>query len=437
MNVRETTPRLVAALSALVVLCGATAALAAGPTYIERILTPDTPSHGAGEPQIAVSPTNPNNIVYVSTYYRYVGVFLPGPNQYGDPDYEFSFVADITSGVTFVGGPFDFLNCFIAVSEDRGETWTPGKWPNGNRPFCGDPMMHVDSNGIFYGAMDWMGHPTEQCTTANSSDPVAVFSSTDGGHNWSSPVSAGTQTDRPWMRVDAATGKLYEESGFFGRTLAVSADRGKTWSAPVDFTNGSHIAVYDGILATWGSGMFHFSTDDGQSYTSRPVTDPGGVAIDPVGLSGGWISADPTKKGRFAVMSRSGGNYQLWVTSDTGQTWTTSPPIPAPSATLPWMDFGWSGVLAVMWKNTQDGNVYSAISKDQGVTFSPVKRVNTTPQLPANGTCPGDDLSWIASDKDYTYIGWAHQRDGQCDGFFARVPLGCYTGTQTSSCPSF
>jgi hypothetical protein len=406
-------------------LGGVGLALAENLTYHEHNLT-HTKSNSAGEPEIAVNPTNPKNIVWVSTYYRYVHAWAPAvaPDKGIPLEYEGIDLADLSGGVTFVNGPFNQDHCFVAVSDDGGNTWTPGNWPQGDRPFCGDPMLHVDASGVFYLANDWMGHPTTPWTP-NSWDPVGVAVSTDGGHNWSDPVDTGTQTDRPYMRVDvqpAYAGWVFEESGFFGRTMAYSSDQGKTWSKPVSFA-GSQLAVNNHVLATVASGNFlRFDYTTGTFDTGTPT-----------GNSGSYISADPTTPGRFAV----GNTSQVVVTSDNGANWTVPVSTGATNVTKPWMDFGWGGYLAVMWRDATNNNVYSVVSTDHGASFSAPLKVNTVPRSWSN--CLGDDLSWVASDSNYVYVGWAatHELTNTCNGIFARVPVACYfpKPTHGTTCP--
>src|SRR5262245_130318 len=107
VSLRKIAPKLVAAVSVAAWLGGE--APVAAQTFIERNLTENTHSHGAGEPQIAVNPKNPKNIVYVSTFYKYVQGWVPTVNPNGSPDYEGPISADLTSAVTFAGGPFDYL----------------------------------------------------------------------------------------------------------------------------------------------------------------------------------------------------------------------------------------------------------------------------------------------------------------------------------------
>ena len=419
-----------------IVLLGATTVAVAGsntpdPKIVERDVT-QTDKFVGGEPEIAVNPTNPKNLVWVSTFYKYVHYRPAGDSG---PDIDLTAISQIGTN-----GFFDSMHCFIAFSDDGGETWTPGRFPMGDRTYCGDPMVAAGPDGTFYVSMDWMGSATFSIVPSSSQDNVAgladngigVLSSTDGGRTWhrygvpttnpnhDQPIETGTEVDRPFFRVDMAhPGHLYEESGGFsanGRQMAVSKDHGLTWS-PVVPHPGTHLAVYDGIVASAGQDtngqlQFHVSTDDGKTYKTIAVPKA-------TGGSGDWISADPSRRGRFAIMQGKGDNYELFLTPDSGKTWTGPLTIPAANATKPWMDYGPTGALGVMWKDTKSGKVLSVLV--QGTAVSRALQVNSVAHEFTSGL--GDDLSWITLDTKNTYLGWGDTRNGFCHGYFARIPL--------------
>src|SRR5689334_21536505 len=77
------------------------------------------PATKEGQPTVAVNPRNPRNLVFVST------IFPPAP------------------GLEPVDG-----GCFLAYSNDRGETWTRVPWPLGDAaPKCGEPSVAFDAKG--------------------------------------------------------------------------------------------------------------------------------------------------------------------------------------------------------------------------------------------------------------------------------------------------
>ena len=418
----------------------------------------------SGEPEIAVNPTDPLNMVYVTTKYKYVRVGA------GDTK------VDVPGAVTQILGG-GTLNCYIYYTFDGGRSWYETPVPLGTRPECADPMVAVHSDGTFYVAFDWAGGDNNAIipklveAPPYSSHDVAVASSTDGGRTWSGPVATGTTSDRPFFRVDSASGKLYEASGDFnagasalflaergvqgdGRYLAVSSDRGVTWNKPVPLP-GRQLAVNNGLLITAAQSQsvnqglpgvhlqqgaaqltLYVSTDDGHTFKSFAATDSSGNPVlngqELGGPEGIGVSADPTTPGRFALMQLSSdGNYELYTTSLDGngvpQVWSGPTIInPGSGANKPWMDFGPNGVLGVMWK-TADINVYATVSRDGGTTFATPVRVNGE-TFPAEDSTQfaGDDLSWITVDGTNTYIGWGDTRTGYLNAFFARVPLSAY-----------
>jgi hypothetical protein len=315
---------------------------------------------------------------------------------------------------------------------------------------------------------------------------VAVSRSTDGGRNWSVPVSTGAPIDRPYFRVDQKTGNLWENSGFGDRVLTYSRDKGDTWvqvnhpvtaglgTLPPPLTGavyapgaapfpGSHFAVYDNILATVRAATgatanqpakpaqfcrLNLALDDTATFR---CTDIRGT----LGMTGDFISADPTKTGRFAVLLKTGTAFKVFVTESAGATWSAPTTVNAPHSgddsasrlpftsalDKPWFDYSLSrtgprGLLGIMWKSaTPQGkiDVYSAVSTDNGATFSQPMRVNTVsfPPEPAEDG-PGDDLSFLAfgagrNGKPNAYIGWGDTRNGHVEGWFGRVPVAAYS----------
>jgi len=138
------------------------------------------------------------------------------------------------------------------------------------------------------------------------------------------------------------------------------------------------------------------------------------------------VSADPTHRGRFAVMVPRGSDLEVYVTSDSGKTWTGPAVIDATDADHPWFDFGSNGVLGLMWRTTA-GNAYSAVSFDHGRSFSAPLRVNAVTEPAGQYGPPGDRWSDITVAGGFAYITWSDGRDGApLDGILAKVPLRLY-----------
>ena len=441
-------PRRALVLSVLTVLAllgGSSVATAApshptGPGDGNRTLEVDvtnSPTDLNGRPTIAVNPRNPNNLVFTATVFG-------------------SAVA--------ASAP-----CFVAYSMDRGQTWTHVPWPLGDRPFCGESQVAVDSHGTFYLDMNQLGCPPGNpgpefvCDLANH---TAVSTSTDGGATWSAPVQTPlTVAANAHLEVDLRTGKLYAEgatSFLWPGGISVSSDRGQTWTPSVPaipnpapctppapgFGCGTdpYIAVYDGILATAYEDparglLFNVSTNDGQTFTTLPVTDSSGTPVPPGGASSvlfnfpePLIAADPTHPGRFAVAIPRGtpNTFQVYITSDAGRTWDGPTVIQAPLAFHPAMAFGTQGWLGVMWRagtSPAGGeNVFAAVSLNHGRSFSPPVQVNAVTEPIHNaGQPPGDTgASGIDLANGNVYVVWSDGRNGVApytDAIFARVPI--------------
>jgi hypothetical protein len=188
--------------------------------------------------------------------------------------------------------------------------------------------------------------------------------------------------------------------------------------------------------------LFHVSTNDGQTFTTYPVTDSNGTPVPPSASAPGLlfaateplIAADPTQAGRFAVAIPRGNpnTFQIYLTSDAGRTWQGPTVIPAPLAFHPAMAFGTQGWLGIMWRagtNPAGGiNAFAAVSLNHGTSFSPPVHINaTTEPINNSGQPPGDTgPSGIALATGNVYVAWPDGRNCMppfTDAIFARVPI--------------
>ncbi|MET7487246.1 sialidase family protein [Streptomyces sp. NPDC005538] len=401
-------------------------------------MTAGTPDRANGQPVVEVNPRNPDNLVYAST-------------------------DDIASGGTLVR-----VDCYAAFSTNGGRTWTRTAWPASDRPQCGDPYLAVDSKGIFYLAWNELAcpdNPNGPVTGTCNGVPNAlgVARSTDGGRTWSDAVNTpAARAGTPRLRVDTVTDAVYAVGaspvGVPGPTVVtVSRDHGLTWSPIEELPQqpfGNQIAVHSGVLATATAeaivngnsvapinAVFQVSRDDGKTFTSFPLTDSQGSVVAPP--SGDlvpdlrfltsdpmpWVSADPTRTNRFALMLPRGDNLEVYVTNNAGRTWTGPTVVAAPGASKPWIDFGPKGSLGIMWRHVADGLVdtYSTVSFDGGRSFPRTVKVNRTSEPYAFVGTGGDEWSRILIHGKYAYVSWADARDGgDIDGIVARVPLSAY-----------
>jgi hypothetical protein len=392
----------------------------------------NSPDRKDGEPSVAINPKDPNNLVAI------YAAFLPG-----------MLLAE------------EAYNCHVQYSFDRGETWTLVEpWPpEGTGPFpdCGESVIKVDADGTFYAGMNNLLNTTnvDEGGKANLETTVHIVSkSTDGGRTWTTPVQTFLISGVIKSRIDMVTGKLYHtvsSGSLFPAAMTISDDHGETWADPVQ-QPGNQYAVHDGILAVGvqqSNVELHVSSDDGKTYKVMPVKDSEGKAV-PAGANAfadpaPWVSADPTKTGRFAVMvPRTAGlrlqgfapvfdSFDVYVTDDSGETWSGPATLDAPWSSEPWIDFGTTGTLGVVWRahtKPEDKamvDVYAAVSFDQGKKFSAPVRINSESHPRGDGGPPADDWSWIAIDDKDVFITWVDVRSGETgDAIMGRIPLSVF-----------
>jgi hypothetical protein len=301
------------------------------PTQVD--LTNDQ-THRYGEPEIAVNPRNPNNLVY----FVMSNMLTYQCEAAGDPNCQLLPLSGTPAGEYNVPG---WISTHVFVSFDRGRKWKEVSFPSipAFRGFpgegtdhsdlvsMGDPMVAVTANGTFYLGWDSMnlgiihlppGYVFGGVTVCPASTPqpgcpvgglidggIAVSKSTNGGRTWSTPVLTGTGVDRPWMSTDLSTGTVYEaSSGFvdssmstgnsnlplFGNGISdrwvVSSPDGVHWTAPEQLggcdtsttpptcysgSGGSNISAAHGVLAA----TFQATTDAACMFfvgTSAPCT---------------------------------------------------------------------------------------------------------------------------------------------------------------------
>jgi BNR/Asp-box repeat len=407
------------------------------------------PSLNNGQPQVAVNPEEPNDLVFLST---------------NDDAAANAPITDLT-----------VFQCFLAYSTDGGVRWTQVVLPLGAAAGCGNPSLGVDPHGIFYVAFNQLGGTAPQVP--------GVISSLDGGRTWSAPASTPLQFGAsPRLIVDSATDYVYVESSSATpvgslQGVSVSKDHGRTWSPQAALpaqsaTLGNQIAVHDGVLASASAleivggvslaatnPTFYVSFDNGQTWVSRPVTDshgnpvapPTGSLVPNVATIGEqsttdpipWVAADPTHFGRFAVMVPAGNDLDVYITKDSGQSWTGPAVITAPNAFKPWIEFGPTGLLGVVWRTassvtpggtppvipppTATINAYSAVSFNGGRSFSAPLRVNQQAEPAGQRIEGGDKYSHITFSGKYVYVTWSDARTGDwIDGIMSRVALSLY-----------
>ena len=288
------------------------------------------------EPDLAMDPNNPNNVVAV-----------------------------VQQGRFKTGGSVD---PGFAASLDGGQTWTHGDLPGLTKPVGGFFDRASDATVVF--GPDHTAYATTIAFSfgqSNCPSAVTVQWSHDGGRTWSQPVfpendrTCAIFNDKNWLGVDTNP-----ESPFFGRLYLV-------WS---QFT------------ATGGAPVLRYSDDEGQSWSSLIQMAPPGIEAEgllPLIQANGDVTVvyDQTVGGRdfeVAQTSTDGGLtfgpiVQIAEFLGAGDPGMRTGGLPA-AAIDPANDN-----MYVVWQDTRfrsDGHndIVVADSADGGATWSPVRRVN-------------------------------------------------------------
>jgi hypothetical protein len=423
---------------------------------------------GAGEPEVEVSPKDPNTIVV-------------GRNDAG-----------------------------VAVSHDRGRTWRQVAMPN-----PGDHVLTTGPDGTFwYSALDgdvrmstdngdtwktvgnWVGAVAAQSQEVQPVPggqvvvrEVACNAAEEAGPGEAEPPGEGPGPhaigcDRPWLYADKTTGTLYasfvshdESSGGAGppawelRTLAcrstvltnpafecgrqyvaASHDRGRTWSRFRPFDSADHPAGSTGgfssgpvasggilasaYLASSAPGgtpcpclVFETSRDDGVTFTRHVVAHapvpPAFGNTNPLGgeqsmLFEPYTAGDPARPGHYAVMIGDDdfSHLLVWTTRDSGRTWDGPARLTDPGGGrrhLPWLAIGAGGALGAIWRTTRSDDAYTvwgAVAPRGDADFAPPVRISSAVSPGPVQALAGDDASDVTLDATDLHAAWGDRRDG-------------------------
>ncbi len=438
-----------------------------------------------GEPEVAVNPKNPDNLVYAAMFDQQTYAC----ERRQDPNCT-NFLFGLAQGLFTVPG---WEGTKVFVSFDRGRTWKNVHFPliPASRGFPGeaanhadlltgaDPMVTATADGTFYIAWD-----SEHITTSTTSTDggIAVSKSTDGGRTWSTPVLTGTTIDRPWMTADLSTGTIYVASGSPPGTgclgslstgnpsqpfaappcdrWVVASHDGVHWTAPQRLggdgvpgfsgASGNTISAANGVLAaTFRSTdpaacqffvaapapctVFETTRDAGLDWTRHTVPVPS----DSTGSV--LVAADPAAPGTYtlAVLDSTGTRFLVYTTHDSGRTWEPAHAAvtdnPGTTKLKAWMSYSRAGILGLMWRShTEPGasetlpyEVFAAISHDAGATFSDPLQISTaaSPGPDPKMLEGGDDTSFINLDGQDAFVAWGDWRPGDVSGYFSAVKL--------------
>jgi hypothetical protein len=374
----------------------------------------DASGEDQNETAVAVSPTNPLNLVAAAR--------------------------DRRNGIE--------RNGFYS-SLDGGATWTDGVLTEGTYTYQSDPVVAACADGSFvYASLSF---------NSGGSGGVFAYRSTDGGRTWpqKSTVVTASSIDKEWIACDATASSPYANriyvgyrdiSGAYFIRVKRSTDGGVTWSTPVIVPDVS-LRVMNGIaLATGPAGQLYAAWFD---FTTKQVkfdvsTDGGAT------FGTDKVLAEVTAVPEFPHLSRpnslpaiavdlSGGPYHgyvyvLWTgyqngdcdvrflrSADGGATWTPLAFVNdnavgnGSDEFFPGVTVDPLGRVIVTFHSTRRApgtdhyELWGAISRDGGQTFDTNFLISDAVSNPPDGRFLGD-YAGVAATADRLYPVWADAR---------------------------
>lgn len=382
----------------------------------------------ANEPSIAIDPTNPDRIVI-------------GWRQF-----------DSTNS--------NFRQAGFGYSNDGGLTWTfPGVLEPG--VYHTDPVLDFDAEGNFY------------YNSLLSSYECEVFSITDGGVTWGSPVSA-RGGDKQWMTIDRTEGiGAGNNYSFWDKNYSScnSNDFTRSTDSCITFENcepidgspkwGTMAVDADGVL--YISGTSSLGTIVVKSTTAQNISIPvsfdsfaivdldgdlkgSGSPVNPVGLLGQmWVDVDVSGglgHGNVYVLASVERNsntdpadVMFAKSTDGGQTFNTPIRINTDASITNYQWFGTmsvapSGRIDVVWLDARDASVgtnnsvlYYSYSEDQGDSWSSNNTLSIAfdPNIGYPNQDKLGDYFDMISDDEGVHVAWANTINGGQDIFYTHI----------------
>ncbi len=368
----------------------------------------------ATEPQIAVNPTNPNNIVAEWIDDGAAGLVagvtfdggkswknlaIPGISQCTggtetqgwDPWVSFAPNGNLYS-IGIAGGLKGTGQLLVSKSTDGGLTWSnpiqvnsPGNSGTGYGPVKDDkPSITADPTNPNYIYATWAEFNNSNPLKANSAQTMFA-SSTDGGQSWQpeQPIHTAPGTDFNWGNqivvlpngtlIDAFTEGDINNNKPITLTLLRSTDHGQTWSAPIS------AIVQQPLVVAHSSPPNAVITDPntGQSVEAHPMFDS--VAVDPASgnLYAVWLD------GRFSNSQIN--SIAFSMSSDGGFTWSnpiqvnqtpTNLPLSDQQAWNPTVPVSANGTVAVTYYDFRSNTGTGGALTDYWMAFAPAPATN-------------------------------------------------------------
>lgn len=269
------------------------------------------------------------------------------------PSQAWTSVAISADGLTLLVGEGrgnttdDYQGGFLYVSQDGGKQWTR----RGPQKDWRSVALSADGSSLIaaaYGDYVYTSGPTGESWTQTASkqywlavamagdgkSTVAagegvnggawtggpMFHSSDAGASWRELASPNWIAGWPSVTISGDGTKLATIGGRYSGYIFVSQDAGETWDRTSDWQRWTALASSrDGtkVLAADGDCKLYRSEDSGRTWQPRPskcVPDRSPTSPAPaLGLLAS--SADATR------LVAAGGNYLIWTSNDSGETW--------------------------------------------------------------------------------------------------------------------
>ncbi len=412
----------------------------------------------AGEPFMAINPTNNKNII--------IGYMTLGPTS-----------------------PFK-ITIRTQVSFDGGLTWgNPHYKPHAYSTWgSADVSMKFRNNGTVYlSYVDYRQNP--------DSGGVYITNSSDGGITWSIPTriwNANTEDptkvplDRPWLTVDNSN--TTSQGMFYITTkpapwisppgnrpyLKSSKDSGQTWSAYRYIDTLNHLVgptitqpmaalcvAADGALcinypsylntqSVYAKIIFAKSYNKGGTFQYYDlIVNPPGVTSSNKYKLGADMVANPLNAQQLAYVAigeATANDPDVFVStsSNGGLNWSTILKVnddnSGKAQDMAWINYSKDNKLIVGWRDRRNGSgtgigqssdIYCALSMDNGVTFQPnVRLSNITVPYNAVLDSSGNDFLCCELLNDTVYATWGDIRNpvNKINIYFTKTAIANGTG---------